>query len=315
MRGPSAPGLRQPTRFVIAAVAVAGTALVVAACGTVRAPGGPQKTVNGLSTTTSTRTAPADSRAGAEAYAHRLLASLRLPPGAQELPWSAKLARGLSPGWPAILSDQIDVRVLYHVSPSMAEVYRYLLAHRPVGLTVNSNGYSSHYGNVTSEFVGFTPKAPPAGIYSADLDGSVKPARAGGSLLRADAIVAGYPPRSAAEYINPSRYIAVTVSHRTNKTIHARTFTSRPELAKLAGLVNSRYGAPDVVTSCPAMIGGVINVYKLVFTPAPGAPKIVVTPSTACLQYVGVTVGRRVEPSLAGASSLVRVIQRLVRPR
>jgi len=63
------------------------------------------------------------------------------------------------------------------------------------------------------------------------------------------------------------------------------------------------------------MIARAINVYQLVFTPGRGAPRIVVTPSTACLDYVEVTVGGRAEPSLAGASSLVRVIQRLVRPR
>lgn len=48
---------------------------------------------------------------------------------------------------------------------------------------------------------------------------------------------------------------------------------------------------------------------------ARGAPRIVVTPSTACGDYVDVRVGRRAEPSLAGGSSLIRVVQRLVRPR
>jgi len=63
------------------------------------------------------------------------------------------------------------------------------------------------------------------------------------------------------------------------------------------------------------MIAGAVNEYRLVFTPARGAPRIVVSPSTECLEYVEVTVGGRAEPSLAGASSLVRAIQRLARTR
>lgn len=315
MHRPKALAPRRPPRFVVAAATVAGTALIAAACGTIPAPGQIKTAASVPAITGKLSNRARDSRAGAQAYGRRLLASLRLPPGARVLPWPAKPPAGLDPMTPAILTDTIDLRVLYRITASMGRVNAFLLAHRPAAVMLDTHGYASHFGTVTSEFVGFAPRALPVGIYSAELDTTFKPAPGGGSLLRADAQLAWYPPRSAAEHIDPSRYTSVTVSHRTNRAIHARAFTSRPELAKLAGLVNALYGAPDVVSSCPAMIAGVINVYKLVFRPARGAPKIVVTPSTACVPNVDVTVGGRAEPSLSGASSLVRVIQRLVRPR
>jgi hypothetical protein len=315
MRVPNPLALRRPPRFVIFAVIVAATALVAAACGTVPAPGPAKKTDDRPAVTGKHSGAPWDSRAGAQAYGRHLLDSLRLPPGARVLPWGDKPPAGLVPMSPAILTDTIDLKVIFRVNASMDAIKAFLLAHRPVGLTLSTNGYGSRFGTVTSRFVGFTPQALPAGIYSADLDYVFEPEPGGGSVLRIDAQVAWYPPRSPAEHIDPSRYISVTVSHRTNRATQARTFTSGPELAKLAGRVNTLYGAPDVVSHCPAIIAGVINVYQLVFVPARGAPKIVVTPSTACLEYVDVTVGGRAEPSLADGSSLVRVIQRLVPPR
>lgn len=314
MHGSRRLARRRPQRCVISTVTVAAAVLVVAACGAIPAPGQVKAPASRPVMTGKLSNRASDSRAGAQAYGRRLLASLRLPPGARVLPWPAKPPAGLDPMTPAILTDTIDLRVLYRIRASMNRVNAFLLAHRPPALTLDTHGYASQSGSVTSEFVGFAPRALPAGIYSAELNTTFKPAPGGGSLLRADAQVAWYPPRSSAEHISPSRYTAVTVSHRTNKASHARTVMSRQELAKLAGLVNALYGAPDVVTSCPAMIAGVINVYKLVFRPARGAPKIVVTPSTACVPHVDVTVGGRAGPSLADGSSLVRAIQRLLHP-
>ena len=300
-------------RSVLAAATVVGTALMAAACGTAPAPGRPTAAASQRPVTVKLSSRSSDSRAGAQAYGRRLLASLRLPPGARVQRWPSKPPAGLNPTTPAILTDTIDLRVLYRIGASMDQVDAFLLAHRPPALTWEAHGSYSHFATVTSEFVSFAPRALPAGIYSAELDATFKP-DPGGTLLRADAQVAWYPARSSADYIQSSRYASVTVSHRTNRGTHARTVTSGPELAKLAGLVNALYGAPDVMSSCPAAIAGVINVYQLAFTPARGAPRILVTPSTACGDYVYITVGRRAEPSLAGGSSLIRIVQRLVRP-
>ncbi|HTX83492.1 MAG TPA: hypothetical protein VME44_14975 [Streptosporangiaceae bacterium] len=313
MYEPHAHTRQRPPLSVIAAATVVGTALLAAACGTAPAPGQPKVAASQRVVAVKLSNRSADSRAGAQAYGRRLLASLRLPPGARVLRWPSKPPAGLNPTTPAILTDTIDLRVLYRVEASMDQVNAFLLAHRPTTLMLDAHGSYSHFSTVTSEFVSFTPRALPAGIYSAELDATFKPAP-GGTVLRADAQVAWYPPRSPAEYIEPSRYVSVTVDHRTSKATHARTVRSGPELAKLAGLVNGLYGAPDVMSDCPAAIAGAINVYQLVFTPARGALRIVVTPSTACGDYVYVTVGRRAEPSLAGGSSLIRIVQRLVRP-
>src|ERR1700752_5139746 len=94
-------------RFVTAAAVVAGAAILATACGTAPAAGAHGKPT-GVTVAQAHRVPPADSRAGATAYARRLLASLRLP-SARKLRWPARPPAGLSPTRPGILSDFVDV--------------------------------------------------------------------------------------------------------------------------------------------------------------------------------------------------------------
>ena len=302
---------QRPWRRVIGIVAcLAGVALLASACGTAEAPGR-QATPTGLALARTHHVPSADSRAGATAYARRLLAGLRLPPGARKLPWPAKPPAGLDPMNPEILSDTVDLKVLYRVSASTDAVSSFLATHPPNALMVSTNGSYSHFGNVTSEFVGFAPRTLPAGIYSAELNTTFKPRPGGGSLLRADAFVAWYPPRGSARLIDPAGYRAVTIRWQHGYSVTVRTFTSRTAVAHFAGMYNALYGAPDVVTSCPAELAGPgRSDYQIVFSPVPGQPRVVVSP-TNCM-FVEVSIGGRSVSSLYPAADLLTAAQRAV---
>jgi hypothetical protein len=172
-----------------------------------------------------------------------------LPPGARKLPWPAKLPAGLGPTRPAILSDFVDVKAMYRVSESISATCRFLLSHRPAGTMADGYGQDSLSGAVTSQFADFTRAYPPGGIFEADLNTVIKPRPGGGSLLRADAFVAWYPPRGTARRIDPAGYRAVTVRWLHGYSVIVRTLTSRHAVLYFTGLDNGLHGAPDVVTS------------------------------------------------------------------
>jgi hypothetical protein len=319
--GPLASG-----RYLLAAAA-AVTAFLAVGCGAVPAPGSTGRTQPAgpdHSAAPARAVAPTDSRAGAISYGRALLASLHLPPGAHMISqpvisWPiysqpVKPIDGLRPFTiPAILTDMIDIGVVYRVSPSMAGDYSYLLAHSPAGTTPSANGYSSHSGIVTTEFVCNVPATLPAGIYSADLETSFKPVHGGGSLVRADAVIAWYPPRSPADYIDPSKYSSVTVSGASGPghSPPAKTYASAGMVAKLAALANALHAAPHAVTSCPAELVG-SHGYQIVFHPAVGrVPPIVVSP-TSCLG-VEIAAGRRELPGLYPAGSIIAAVDRLLK--
>jgi hypothetical protein len=306
----ASPTAQRRSGLWLAAVAasIASAAMLATACGT--APGLPGKPP-GVALARTHPGSPADSRSGATAYARTLLASLRLPPGALKLPWPARLPAGLSPTRPAILSDFVDVKALYRVSQSMSATYGFLLARHPAGTTSDGYGQGSMSGTVTYQFADFTAVRLPGGIFEADINTVIKPRPGGGSLLRADALVAWYPPRGTARRINPAGYRAVTVRWLHGYSVTTRTLTSRHAVLYFSGLYDGLHGAPDVETSCPgAGAGKDRNAYQIVFSPAGSQPRVVVVP-TNCL-FVDVSIGGRQASALYPASALLSAAERAV---
>jgi hypothetical protein len=157
----------------------------------------------------------------------------------------------------------------------------------------------------------FSPSALRPGIYLEALTFGLAPAVGSGSLLRADAVVAWYPSRTATEHIDIHKYRAVTVTApaRDGGTI-SRTFTSSSAMARLAAAANSLPAMPHVVKLCPLMSAA--TSYSLAFIPAaPRGPKIVVA-TLGCSVYT-VTVAGRSQPSLYERGlTLTTAIRRLV---
>jgi hypothetical protein len=186
----------------------------------------------------------------------------------------------------------------------------FLEAHPPGGTRLAGDGGPATLGAVT---VSFTPRSTPAGIYGADLATAVVTGAQGGSLLRADAEAIWYPPRTAAEHLEPPRFHAVKIAGTLlNPKLHtvARTFTSGTVIGLLARLLNGLPAAPYQPAGCPAILA----TFQFTFIPAtPAAGQVTVTPS-GCMT-VGVTVSGMSQPPLWDGQTLITAAMRLLRLR
>jgi len=302
--------------LVVAAVAAAAC---LAGCGSTAyrtaATGGP-----GGGRTARTHDARAASEPGvpasgttaeAEAEARHLLDVLVLPPGARRLPETPVPSAVSAPA--QNLGTGFDRYRIFSLPVSMATAQQFVQAHLPAGLTSGGTGWGSdgdgpEYYEVTA---GVAPRAVPAGIYTAQLVYTIAPDPDGGSLLRADAQIIIYPARSAAEYLDPAGIRSVTVSHTAPDPV-SRTITSRPEIARLARLVDSEHAFPlGLVFSCPAEFP---PSYQLTFNPVSASrPAVVVDPGN-CLGDAVFAGGVR-QPALQDAG-LLSVTERLLpRPK
>jgi hypothetical protein len=302
--------------LVVAAVAAAAC---LAGCGSTAyrtaATGGP-----GGGRTARTHDARAASEPGvpasgttaeAEAEARHLLDVLVLPPGARRLPETPVPSAVSAPA--QNLGTGFDRYRIFSLPVSMAAAQQFVQAHLPAGLTSGGTGWGSdgdgpEYYEVTADVA---PRAVPAGIYTAQLVYTIAPDPDGGSLLRADAQIIIYPARSAAEYLDPAGIRSVTVSHTAPDPV-SRTITSRPEIARLARLVDSEHAFPlGLVFSCPAEFP---PSYQLTFNPVSASrPAVVVDPGN-CLGDAVFAGGVR-QPALQDAG-LLSVTERLLpRPK
>ena len=125
------------------------------------------------------------------------------------------------------------------------------------------------------------------------------PDSSGGSLLRADAQVIWYPSRTAAEYVDPTRYhvlaITVTVDGRKMHTIH-RVVTSQADIARLAEALDRSPAEPPVAINCPA----IFVTYQLALSVSRHSRPVVMiwTNSIGC-GGTAITVDGRPQPALA----------------
>jgi hypothetical protein len=126
----------------------------------------------------------------------------------------------------------------------------FLTAHAPAGMSQASTGEQGGPAGVAMEEVGYAARPVPAGIYAAQLVLTVAPVGPGGSLVRADAQVIWFPPRTAAEYIDPARYyvltIAVMVADSRPHTMH-EVVTSQAVITRLAEALNRSQVEPTTI--------------------------------------------------------------------
>jgi hypothetical protein len=305
-------------REIIRAIAAVAAAACLAGCGSTAyrtaAAGGPD---GGRTRTHDARAAsepgvPASgTTAEAGAEARHLLDVLVLPPDARRLPQKPVPRPVSAPG--QNLGTGFDRYRIFSLPVSMDAAQQFVQAHLPAGLTSGGTGWGSdgdgpEFYEVTADVA---PRAVPAGIYTAQLVYTIAPDPDGGSLLRADAQIIVYPPRSAAEYLDPAAIRSVTVSHTAPDPV-SRTITSRPEIARLARLVDSEHAFPlGLVFSCPAEFP---PSYQLTFTPASASRPAVVVDPGSCLGD-GVLAGGVRQPALLD-SGLLSVTERLLpRPK
>jgi hypothetical protein len=313
------------------AVTVAA-AVALAACGSVVAPpaSGPRSSPGGTPRASATRSAPATplasatrsapafpgppagNRAEAAALARLMLSRLRLPPGARRPP--GPLPRSLSQPAMEIAGGtaSLDQQQLFALAQPMDTAAAYLAAHVPAELTPGGTGESSGPDGVTMREVSDMVRSLPAGIAGAQLVLTVVPAISGGSLLRADAQVIWYPPRSAAEYIDPARYhvlsITVSVYGRRPHTVR-KVVTSQAFIARLAQALDRMQAEPPGVVACPADFED----YQVSFSvSAHSRPAVMVSANGSGCGGAQVTVDGRAQPALADHGTVAALVRQVV---
>jgi hypothetical protein len=290
--------------LTVATLVATVTLATLTACGSAAAPpaGGPHPPAvqpDAAHPRSPLPTPPAGSRAEAVALAGSLLSRLILPPGASRLP-HAPLPPSLAESayGNGDVTPSLDQYQLFALAQPMSAAAAFLAAHVPPGLGNGGTGWSGQDGRVTEMDVTYLAHQVPAGIAGAQLVLTVVPAASGRSLLRADAQVIWYPPRSAAEYIDPARYhalsITVWISGRHPHTVH-QVVTSQAFIAKLAGALNRMQAEPLGPVSCPAIFAE----YQLSFSVSrTSRPVVVVSANETGCGGAGITVNGHQQPPL-----------------
>jgi hypothetical protein len=210
-------------------------------------------------------------------------------------------------------AGSVDSHRLFTLQQPMPAIHRFLLAHVPAGMRLFANGQLSRPAGVPVQNVSYAPRSVPAGIYQAELVTVVVAGPGGTALLRADAQVIWFPPRTTAEHLDPADFHRVTISARVlNPRPHTvtRIVTSPAVIVRLASLLNRLPAAPDLSLSCPAAAA----TYRVAFaTGAARAPETIVT-ADGCLTdqitvngTAGPALWDRSEKLVAAASQLLRV--------
>jgi len=188
-------------------VAVLALTAMLAGCGTAASrpaaqPAGPPAT-----------RAPVGSRAAALMLAGQMLSRLVTPAGSQAAhpspvpqPLSVSSAGGVGP-------YTVELHRFVLVREPAAAVRSFLLAHVPAGMGWAGDGLAPGTTNtVTVLWVAYRPRSLAAGLANAELGTAAMPSAGGDTLLRADASVSWFPPRSAAEQLTAASFPSVTVT-------------------------------------------------------------------------------------------------------
>lgn len=259
--------------LLVVALAGCGTATALSGAGTHGGshPGGP----------------PPGSRAESLRLARQLMARNPLPPGARRLP-----QHPVPPGLRQVpvesgVKSSVDIYRLFALPASMRQAKAFIGEHAPAGMKSGGSGQTGGPGGVTEMDVSYSLSKLPRGISSAGLTDSVVPGPHGGSLLRVDAQVIWYPPRSAAEYLVAKDYRAVQIEASVfgGKTRKVRkTFTSQALIGKLTRLLDQLPASPGGVFPCPIVLVS----YRLTFEAVSGHANAVVSTSGCASDTISV---------------------------
>lgn len=255
---------------------------------------------------------PAGTRAEADALARKLLSKVRLP-GAHRLPPMPVPQSLRQPSLSGGATASVDLHRLFELPQPMQAVAAALAAKVPVRMTLGFTSASSGPADQTSAEVGYTARSVPAGVDEAQLVLTVVPGTSGGSLARADAQVILYPPRSAAEYIDPARYhvltVSVAVGGATREHTIRKVVTSPAVITRLAGVLDRSQANPTTTISCPIIFAG----YRLAFAVSThSVPVVVVTATRRPCEGARVSADGRMQPSLQDAARVVAAVDRLL---
>jgi hypothetical protein len=187
-----------------------------------------------------------------------------------------------------------------------AIVHSFLLAHLPAGMGWAGDGLAPGTTNtVTVLWVAYLPRSLASGLTNAELGTAALPA-AGGTLIRADASVSWFPPRSAAEHLNAAsfRSVTVTVVMPQRRTV-TRIFTSPAVIGRLVALADSLPATPYPDVAAMKCLDPSVF-YRLEFTPG-----VVLNPG-GCGDSDAITIDGKEQPRLWDPDVLTAAVRQLL---
>jgi hypothetical protein len=247
----------------------------------------------------------AGSRALAMASARRLLGLLVLPAGSHELhvwPGPRELDQpGVSVLGPG---NFLDLHRLYRLPMRVSEAIAFLHAHVPRGTVSNSSTGGGSADGVTSTAVLVTQQRLPAGIEQIHLVDTLVPGKGSSSVLRADAQVVWYPPRSSAEYLVAARFRSVRITATGGYGAGSISGGQRM-IVPLVAVLDSMHATTTLVHTCPSPIGS----YQLAFAPGVRGQLPVTIQGGDC-NGDPVSVGGHPQPMLFDTGTLTALVRK-----
>jgi hypothetical protein len=299
---------REIPRILGTTIAAACAATAVAACGTTHATPGPAAPVASRSSSPSPSPA-ATPRQRAQADAAAILASFVAPPGARRLPAAPAVDGGvLKTASDFPVSTALVDDTSWWLAPGQPQsllTWEEARLPRQFAAADSSSAWDPSFGQTMSD----TFSLPPVSgvLNTRDLVVEVVSAGSGQTAIRVDAQVTWQPPRPAAERV-PSAARVVTISQLPSLLPHGKrppasvTITDAAVTKRIAALVDQLPVSTLGVVSCPAMIGGGL---ELTFRAKAGGPALAVVNSEGSCDTVLFTLAGTQQPALTGSGSLV----------
>jgi hypothetical protein len=284
-------------------VAVLALTAMLAGCGTAALR--PAARTTGPATTG----APVGSRAAALTLARQMLSRLVVPAGSQAAhpsPVPTQLSLSSAGDVPPYT---VDLHRFVLVPEPAATAQSFLLAHVPAGMDWASTGLAPGTTNtVTVLSVAYRPRSLASGLTNAQLGTAEMPSAGGDTLIRVDASVSWFPPRSAAEHLSAASFRSVTVTATEviprPRTV-TRVFTSPAIIGRLVALINSLPATPYPNVAAMSCLAAA-TVYRLAFTP--GA----VILAGGCGASDAITVNGKEQPRLWDLDALIPAARQLL---
>ncbi len=295
---------RDIPRIPVITILAVSAATAVAACGTTHANTAPPPAASRSSSlATSPPALMATPRQQAVADAAAILASFVAPPGARRLQTAPAIDGGVLknasdfPVSTALVDD-----TSWWLTPGQPQA---VLAWEKARLPRKFAPGDTTFGQTQS----YTFSLPPVSgvLNTRDLVVEVVSAGGGQTAIRVDAQVTWQPPRSAAERV-PSAARLVTITQLPSTLPGSKrppapvTITDAAVTEKIAALVDELPVSTLGIASCPAMLGGGI---ELTFRAKAGGPVLAVANSAGACDTVAFTLNGRQQPALAGSASFV----------
>lgn len=240
----------------------------------------------------------------ARAVAHRILATLRLPPGAQQSPSDPSGSKLAKPGTYPATPDLVDVHQFWRVPGDLQSVFDWIESHQPAGSAGQEGGATGNRGGIVSQYVGYSFLTPRRGGAPAEtllLTGV--PARGGGTAVRVDAQVVWLLKRSASERIpGGARAITVTERRPTGSPSGPWAVTDGARVGDAVAIVNRLPAAQPGAVSCPNDSGPWVT---LVFSAPRKRLATAYVDGGGCLG-VNLWIGGRREHALQGNPNLIK---------